>query len=477
MPLLIRSLILLSALLAASTLAAQCPLPPSHPAFCTACGPCSEGEGGCRGDDQCAAGLVCVENFGALFDRPRTVDVCAVPRSLGEPSFTLAEVIPPSTPGDLDRLEVVGLDDAGRVAGTAFDTNGRSVAFRRVPGEDPETVTPLPGFDARAVAIHRDGAVFGIYVGQDIPIQRGFFLLQSDGLVDILAEGATELLRRRLDFVDMNVHGEILGNSRRPANGRLTPYLYTPAEGWIDLSALDPSFPGMDVEAMALNDRGDVVLMARPSPGVTDAYILRGDELFEIENGGSRRNIPRFLGENGHLVGVRFPAGRSEMYFLPQPGARPISLQPPRFRESFAAGVTRKGIVGGLYADAVVLDRIFTWDRRRQRRIQLQTSFEDFQRFFLLQIFFDLNRVRMNERLEFVGSAVFINFAAQFVEHFFYFSPLHGAHDVDVLLANAGASEEERVIELVDLNNWGALLLRTEDPDSIERVVVLMPGE
>ncbi len=44
--------------------------------FCSACGPCSQGEGDCDNDAECQTGLSCAQNVGADFGFPPAVDVC-----------------------------------------------------------------------------------------------------------------------------------------------------------------------------------------------------------------------------------------------------------------------------------------------------------------------------------------------------------------------------------------------------------------
>lgn len=44
--------------------------------FCSPGCPCGEGEGDCDSDDDCAGGLKCVDNVGADYGYPSTMDVC-----------------------------------------------------------------------------------------------------------------------------------------------------------------------------------------------------------------------------------------------------------------------------------------------------------------------------------------------------------------------------------------------------------------
>jgi hypothetical protein len=53
-----------------------CQVPTGNGRFCTDCGPCNDGEGDCDNDSECVAGLSCVDNVGAQFGFAPGVDVC-----------------------------------------------------------------------------------------------------------------------------------------------------------------------------------------------------------------------------------------------------------------------------------------------------------------------------------------------------------------------------------------------------------------
>ena len=54
-----------------------------------------------RGDDQCASGLICVENYGRSVGLARTADVCLMPRLQ-------------TVDGDFDRVIGHALNDRGQ---------------------------------------------------------------------------------------------------------------------------------------------------------------------------------------------------------------------------------------------------------------------------------------------------------------------------------------------------------------------------
>lgn len=53
-----------------------CTRPLGHRRYCKECGPCGAGEGGCRRDNDCAAGLVCAPAVGAEFGFDDEIGVC-----------------------------------------------------------------------------------------------------------------------------------------------------------------------------------------------------------------------------------------------------------------------------------------------------------------------------------------------------------------------------------------------------------------
>jgi hypothetical protein len=50
-----------------------------HPDYCAESGPCSEGEGDCDGDSECASGLICAQDVGANYGWSPLTDVCVKP--------------------------------------------------------------------------------------------------------------------------------------------------------------------------------------------------------------------------------------------------------------------------------------------------------------------------------------------------------------------------------------------------------------
>jgi hypothetical protein len=51
--------------------------------YCRDYGPCSEGEGDCDGDSECASGLICAQDVGANYGRSSLTDVCEDKPSCG----------------------------------------------------------------------------------------------------------------------------------------------------------------------------------------------------------------------------------------------------------------------------------------------------------------------------------------------------------------------------------------------------------
>jgi hypothetical protein len=58
---------------------ADCPVPPGHYDYCSLCGPCTKGAGDCDSDADCVSGLSCSTDVGVFYDWPFDVDVCEEP--------------------------------------------------------------------------------------------------------------------------------------------------------------------------------------------------------------------------------------------------------------------------------------------------------------------------------------------------------------------------------------------------------------
>lgn len=64
-----------------------CPYAEDSPQFCSACGPCVAGKGDCDNDSECAGGLVCRHDVGASYGLPAHYDVCECPWAVGSSNY------------------------------------------------------------------------------------------------------------------------------------------------------------------------------------------------------------------------------------------------------------------------------------------------------------------------------------------------------------------------------------------------------
>lgn len=81
-----------------------CPFDLGHPDFCSACGPCEPGEGGCKADGECVAFADCFENIGAELGFKASTDIC----------LRVAPEDCPFEPGSVDFCKVCGICDEGQ---------------------------------------------------------------------------------------------------------------------------------------------------------------------------------------------------------------------------------------------------------------------------------------------------------------------------------------------------------------------------
>ncbi len=138
-----------------------CRLSAGDPGFCRECGPCEEGQGACRTDDECAVGLVCMENFGDRFGLAPRHEVCATRGSLPAAAYAVTELPEvPGVAGSLDSIAPRAINSAGQVVGQATAGSGSS-AFRFTPGTGMEKLDPRGDDSSSAWTINEAGDVFG----------------------------------------------------------------------------------------------------------------------------------------------------------------------------------------------------------------------------------------------------------------------------------------------------------------------------
>jgi probable HAF family extracellular repeat protein len=455
-----------------------CP-PLGDPRYCTECGPCAEGEGGCRGDDQCQAGLACAENFGALFGLPRAADVCLTPGGRPAPAFT-ATVLPavetPTGPLPAIRLPASNpstsmINDAGQLTGTASSGvpgQHRSVAFRFSTAGGMEALDPRGNQRSEGYLVNAAGDVFGAIFNGDRSRQIGLFIHRQDSGFDLLQEGSSPRIRQAFRVAAMNAAGDVVGNVvefREPITDS-QPFLYREGEGWQDLSALDPRLRQTQTFAGALNDAGDVLVLTNDF-GFFRSFLVRGTEVVELGHFGGESTFANAINDTGRVVGESLTEDlfTNHAFVALRPGSPLIDIHPPQFAHSYASGVTEKGVVIGSIvtrnsADGPSADKLFTWDRRRTPKMKVQARRVDFLTLFDVPPRYELSAAisATNERLEVTG----LVFAAdEFggdvrIEPYLYSLP-YGLLDVEALTTAAGLDVPEPVV--LGINDFGDLLV------------------
>ena len=448
--------------------AVGCPLDPGDPGYCEQCGPCGQGEGSCRTDDECTDGLVCAENFGALAGFAPRREVCVTPGSVPLPTYDVTELpAVAGSNGTLDSLVPYAINSAGQVVGAADNSdpaNPRSSAFRFSPATGMEKLDRRGNDSSAAWAINEAGDVFGVLFAPGTPRRNAFFLYRDAGGYDLLRTGANNAIRQRFELDDMNRAGDLAGAVFSRAKNRYVPYVYTAADGWLSLAGLDTRFREASTRVFRINDRGEALLVVDRSTEVTDAFVLwSGDRLVELGDFGGALNRPGDLNDSGRVAGTaRDAEGKLHAYVVRGRGARPVDIHPGSFEESQAVAVSAKGIVSGMLASAGA-DSLFTWDSRRDRRMKVQTRRRDFATLLdASETLREIEVVDVNERLELVGQVLADDATSvAVVRRFFYFSPPYGLVDLQQVLSAAGSTRQ--IADVVAINDWGVILVRFED--------------
>lgn len=449
----------------------DCPLALGAPGYCQECGPCRVGQGSCRTDDDCGAGLVCAEDFGGRFGLRRRAEVCVAPGRHSPPAFAATEL--PALAGGLDSIVARALNDAGQVTGEARGGERRS-AFRFTPGAGMESLDPRGDESSSGWTINAAGDVFGYLYAPGTSRQSGFFVHRQGSGFDLLGKGANAQIRQSFELHGMNGAGDLAGAVFSRARGRNLPYLFTEDDGWTPLAGIDPRFGRGSTLAYGINDVDDLLFVVEHPGGESEAFVLfGGHDLQELGDFGRRVNLPQALNDHGRVAGLALDAaGRAHAYVLRGPGARVADIHPRNFRQSAALAVSAKGVVGGLLSTASP-DALFTWDPRRERKLRVEARRGHFRRLLPAGSTFEaIEVIDVNERLELVGRATGTGPAGEAVERFFYYSPPYGLLDVQDLVAAAGSGRTATGV--ADVNNWGEILVLFSS-DGVAGALVLSP--
>ena len=256
----------------------------------------------------------------------------------------------------------VFLNNRDEVAGSAQSRDPREPTFCGIVGflfsprhgmEVLDTGTQETWIDGLSDAGHVVGHVAPLC--GDNSVYDDVFRYHRAGGFDFLEKGRTANVRRNFFFRDVNKKGEIVGGttfSHRP-----NPFLYTDAEGWQDLRTRDPRINRdgkVRATAMEISDSGDVLLYVSEPGGYQEAYLLTGDEVFEIGHLGTPVTGLSFQ-RDGSLTGSsRLPGPNqnsgADHAVVYRPGEGLVDVHPSgrRFVHSYAYVMNKRGVVVGI---------------------------------------------------------------------------------------------------------------------------------
>lgn len=354
--------------------------------------------------------------------------------AVAPPMFELTVLPPLVTPdGESDRLLARDINGRGQVVGTAGSSDGSTAVFRYTPGVGMEDLDPDGRYRSAAWAINDRGQVFGA-TGRRSGRLRDLFLFSDESGFDFLDEGKTPAIRETFLFrgVDLPRSGEILGSVRE--DSRLVPYLYSPDEGWRDLSGLHPRFEQEDTAGVSAKaGRYIFTVLNHPLPGEqppfqhSEAFVLlRSGELKEIESPGRPVVKAGRINRSGRIAGLYIDDRAQSRAYVFTPAGGLVDVHPRRFRESFATEVLEDGTVVGMAKRGREYKTIFLYTGAEGSRVLLKRQLRRLARRRDLKLE-SVDVEDVNNRGEIVG-CIYSGPAAPNVP--FYYSPEHGLYDL-----------------------------------------------
>lgn len=392
-------------------------------------------------------------------------------------TYTLHLLEPLETPvGMLDQVRALDMNERGQVVGRVHNgdlTDFKSAAFVFTPGAGMRDLDPDGSYLSRADAINDHGEIFG-RSGTSSPnprSQRMLFLFRPGEGYDFMGENRQ--IHQAFWFRDMNNAGEVVGGVFSKRRRSYVPYLYSPGEGWINLLPVDPRLAvGTFSRAELVNDHGEIVFVTDPEELETRWYVLHRDDSF-VDLGSFHRDAADFapsherrFSKTGEMVGVvaaervvgpvsAFDRIHAVLY---RPGRGKLDVHPRGFKASGGNWIGKRGLVGGTLQDGRSRDTVFTYDERRQPKLRVEITADDFRRLvggeIRKVILFD-----MNDRGDFIG------YVSTLPDVWFFYSRETGLLNLGEILAQSGG-EDLLLMAARQLNNRGQILLLVKPRDS-----------
>lgn len=162
------------------------------------------------------------------------------------------------------------INAAGQVAGTSASAEGWQHAFRYSDGAGMEDLQTLEDIlMSQGQFINDRGDVAGWYLPQNC-MQRTFIYTDETGMLDIGAIADGMLIPNGL-----NNRAQIVGQAIRGDNWQQSAFFWSAATGLIDVNDVLSSPVGFRlVEALAINDAGQILARGTDAQGKTKAVLL-----------------------------------------------------------------------------------------------------------------------------------------------------------------------------------------------------------
>ncbi len=271
-------------------------------------------------------------------------------RAAGAQTYTITDISPPG-----DASVATAANTSGQVAG--YTTTGPAVqAWRFTPGAGIVILGSLGGSDGRAFGINDAGRVTGSATDA-AGLARGFVFSDADGLIALDAFGAGAPASAQ----HINTAGQIAGFSSIASDERA--FLFSPPNLTVNLGTLPDSPLPATSAAYGVNDAGRVVGIASSPSGFNRAFRTEanGATMQELGTLGGDDSWALAINNAGQVVGLSSTVTTDAHAFLFADGAGMIDLGTLGGYVSTAFALNNSGLVVGSSDPGGIATHAFAW--------------------------------------------------------------------------------------------------------------------
>ena len=268
--------------------------------------------------------------------------LCRPLSTFGQSARPYAIVRIPTLPGRVEQTVAEGINSLGEVVGSAFVVPGGEVPFIYRDGVTTQLSLGDEFINGQAFAINGAGTAVGVV--QTVGLQRAAYWTPNGHLIDVGYPGTTHFA----EGLDINERGQVAGWATVDEDTGLQRAFRIGRDGRIENLGTVPGYEGSFSNAVAINERGEVV--GNAGPGAVLWPAERGAEPIPMFSDPDIHDVAKDLNDLGDAVGYYIGDDGFDKAFVWHASDGSITdIHDPTYAESHPTAINNLGqIVGGV---------------------------------------------------------------------------------------------------------------------------------